>query len=161
MTDGIRFSELLAYNRLETARWKEWFQNHPDALDAPCDIAGGKSVKDLLFHVFFVELHFAHMVLSLPKPDHNVLPRTTLDELFGVSEDAARKTQQFLSRGTTQEWSESLPLGFRDVKASRRKMLAQAFLHGVHHRGQLAMILRQLGFKDLWVHDIVITNALE
>jgi len=161
VTDGIRFSELLAYNQLETARWKEWFRNHPDALDVPCDTAGGKTVRDLLFHVFFVELHFAQMVLSLSKPDHNLLPRATLDELFGISEDAARKTEHFLSRGTPEEWIEPLPLGFRDVKASRRKMLAQAFLHGIHHRGQLAMILRQQGFKDLWVHDIVITNALE
>ena len=160
MTDGIRFSELLAYNRLETARWKEWFRNHPHALDAPCDIAGGKTVKDLLFHVFFVELHFAHMAGSLPKPDHNLLPRATLDELFGVSEDATRKTEQFLSSATSSEWDETIPLGFRDAKATRRKMLAQAFLHGVHHRGQLAVILRQQGFKDLWVHDIVITNAL-
>lgn len=64
-------------------------------------------------------------------------------------------------RFSPETLAESLPLGFRDVKATRRKMLAQAFLHGVHHRGQLAVILRQQGFKDLWVHDIVLTNALE
>lgn len=161
MTEGIRFSELLAYNRLETARWKEWFGNHPEALDAPCDIAGGKTVRDLPFHIFFVELHFAHMVLSLPKPDYAALPRATLDELFAVSEEAARKTNEFLGRATPEEWTESLPLGFRDVKASRRKMLAQAFLHGIHHRGQLAVILRQQGFKEPWVHDIVLSNALD
>jgi uncharacterized damage-inducible protein DinB len=161
MIDGIRFSELLAYNQLETARWKEWFRNHPEAFDAACDIAGGTTVKDLLFHVFFVELHFAHKVLSLPKPEYKAVPRATLDELFSVSEQAAHKTKQFLESSAPEAWAEALPLGFRDVKATRRKMLAQAFLHGVHHRGQLAVILRQQGFKDLWVHDIVLTNALE
>jgi len=116
--EGIRFSELLEYTRQETARWKDWFRSHPDALDIPCDIAGGKTVRDLLFHIFVVELHFAHRILSLPKPDHNLLPRATLDELFGVSEEAAGKTEQFLSRGTPQEWTEQISLGFRDAKAS-------------------------------------------
>lgn len=161
MTEGIRFSEFLAYNRQETARWKEWFGKHPAALDAPCDVAGGKTVRDLLFHVFFVELHFAHKALSLPRPDYTVIPRATLEELFAVSEVAAGKIEQFLDRATSEQWAELLPLGFGDVKASRRKMLAQAFWHGVHHRGQLAVILRQQGFPEGWVHDIVVSNALE
>ena len=161
MNDGIRFSELLAYNQQETARWKDWFRSHPEALAAPCDIARGKTVADLLFHIFLVELNFAHFVLALPRPDFNSLPRATLDELFGISEDAGRKIRQFLDSSKPEQWSEPLPLGSRDLKATRRKMLAQAFLHGVHHRGQLAAHLRQLGFKDEWVHDILLSTVLE
>lgn len=161
MNDGIRFSELLAYNEHETALWKDWFRKHPQALDSPCDIAGGETVRDLVFHIFVVELHFAHMAASLPKPDYASIPHATLDELFAVSENAAVKLRRFLEGAEPEQWNEQLPLGFRDVKASRRKMLAQAFLHGVHHRGQLAVMLRQQGFKDSWVHDILLTNALE
>jgi len=161
VNEGIRFSELLAYTEQETARWKAWFQAHPEALQAPCDISGSTTVKDLLFHVFFVELHFAHAVLSLPKPDYNTIPRASLDELFAVSQEAAGKMRRFLERSAPGEWADPLPIGFRDIKATRRKMLAQAFLHGVHHRGQLAAMLRQQGFKDLWIHDILMTNAME
>jgi uncharacterized damage-inducible protein DinB len=161
MNDGIRFSELLAYNEEETARWKEWFRNHPEALDAPCDIARGKTVADLVFHIFVVELNFAHLVMALPRPDFGSLPHATLDELFGISEEAARKIHQFLDGSQPQGWDEVLPLGFREIKATRRKMLAQAFLHGVNHRGQLAAHLRQRGFKDEWIHDILMSTALQ
>ena len=161
MNEGIQFAELLAYTQQETARWKAWFRDHMEALDVPCDIAGGKTIRDLLFHIFFVELNFAHLVQSLPKPDYTTLPRKSLDELFGVSEDAAEKIRQLFASVTDQQLTESLPIGFRDLKASRRKMLAQVFVHGIHHRGQLAFILRQRGFKDLWIHDILISDAMK
>lgn len=161
MNDGIRFSELLVYNEQETAHWKAWFRTHPEALELPCDIARAKTVADLLFHIFAVELNFARLVLGLPKPDFSALPRATLDDLFGVSEDAARAIREFLEDVTPEQWSESLPLGFRDIKATRRKMLAQAFVHGIHHRGQLAALLRQMGYEDGWVHDILMSEALE
>lgn len=161
MNEGIRFSELLSYNQLETSRWKDWFRAHPAALDAPCDIAGGKTVSDLLFHIFAVELSFAHSILGLPKPVFNSLPHATLDELFEINQDAARKIQNFLDDSKPEQWSDPVSIGFREVKATPRKMLAQAFLHGVQHRGQLAVILRQQGFKDPWVHDIVMTDVMK
>jgi uncharacterized damage-inducible protein DinB len=159
VNDGIRFSELLAYNQQETARWKEWFAAHPEALNVPCDIAGGKTIADLLFHIFSVELVYAHIVSNLPRPDFQTLPRSTADELFGISEEAARKIGELLRSVTGEQWDQTLPLGSRDIKASRRKMLSQAFLHGVHHRGQMANILRQQGFKQEWIHDILLSSA--
>ena len=161
MNDGIKFSELLAYNQQETAHWKDWFAKHPEALTAPCDIAGGQTVADVLLHIFAVELTFAHLVLTVPRPDFATLPHATLDELFGISENAAGKIRYFLNNAQPDQWTEKLSLGPRDIKASRRKMLAQAFLHSVHHRGQLAAHLRQQGFKDAWVHDILLSSALE
>jgi uncharacterized damage-inducible protein DinB len=40
-------------------------------------------------------------------------------------------------------------------------MVAQAFLHGIHHRGQLATFLRQQGLDGMWVHDLILTNVME
>ncbi len=47
------------------------------------------------------------------------------------------------------------------MKVSPRKMLIQAILHGVHHRGQLATFLRQQGFKQDWTHDIILSSVVE
>lgn len=108
-----------------------------------------------------MELNFSHIVNGLPRPDFKALPRGSLDELFGVSEEAAAKVRKFLATVTPERWREVIPLGFRDIKATRRKMLAQAFLHSVHHRGQLAAFLRQQGYADGWVHDILMSDAIQ
>jgi uncharacterized damage-inducible protein DinB len=40
-------------------------------------------------------------------------------------------------------------------------MVAQALLHGVHHRAQLATFLRQEGFGGLWMHDLIASDVME
>jgi len=38
--------------------------------------------------------------------------------------------------------------------------MAQVELHGVHHRAQLATLLRQQGYKQDWIHDIVLSDVM-
>ena len=159
MDPGVRFSELLAYNEYETVRWKNFFEKHSAALDLSFDVAG--TVRDLVVHVFQTELFFASLLNGNAKPEFDRLPSATLEELFAIHADAAVKFQQALATLTTEQWDEVLPLGFRDFKASRRKMLLQAMLHGVHHRAQLATFLRQQGFKQDWIHDILMSSAMQ
>jgi len=40
-------------------------------------------------------------------------------------------------------------------------MMMQAIWHSVNHRGQLATFLRQQGFKQDWIHDFLLSNAME
>ncbi|MBZ5654584.1 MAG: hypothetical protein LAO56_04810 [Acidobacteriia bacterium] len=159
MNDGIRFSELLAYTAEENRRWKEWFQKHPQAMEVPCDIAG-PTVHHLLLHIFTADLLFAHRLLGLAPPDFKPLPHATIDELFAIGEGAAEKMSQFMERARSEDWNELVPLGSRDLKPSKRKMMAQAELHGVHHRAQLATLLRQQGYKQDWIHDILLSDAM-
>jgi len=160
MDSAITFSELLTYTEIETRRWKEWFTAHPEALDRPCDIAKAGTVRALLLHIFATELFFAHSILDLPMPDWANLRSQTLDELFGMSDDACNKFREFFSQAKTEDWGQSKDLGFANLKASKRKMVAQAFLHGVHHRSQLATFLPQEGFDGTWVHDLILTDVM-
>jgi uncharacterized damage-inducible protein DinB len=160
MNDGIRFFELLAYTTEENRRWKEFFRERPQAIDLPCDIAGSPTVHNLLLHIFTTDLYFAHRLLGLAPPDFKALPHATIDELFAIGEGAAGKSRQFLDRASEEDWNEVTPLGFRDLQASKRKMMAQAALHGVHHRAQLATLLRQQGYKQDWIHDIVVSDVM-
>jgi uncharacterized damage-inducible protein DinB len=158
--DGIRFTELLAYTEEENRRWKKWFCKHPQAINLPCDIAGSPTVHELLLHVFVTDLYFAHRVSGLDLPDFKALPHATVDELFAIGEGAAGTFRKFMETARPGDWNETVPLGFNDRTASKRKMITQALLHGVHHRAQLATLLRQQGLKQDWVHDIILSDVL-
>jgi uncharacterized damage-inducible protein DinB len=161
MDPGLPFADLLAYNADETNHWKRWFGENTAALDLPCDVAGAGSVRNLLLHIFATELFFANRVLDLPKVDYDNLPRGTLDELFAIHTEAHNKFQELLAKASLEEWSTPVPLGFRDFKASKRKMVAQAIWHSINHRGQLATFLRQQGFKQDWIHDILASRVMD
>jgi uncharacterized damage-inducible protein DinB len=160
MDPGIPFADLLAYNADETEHWKRWFTEHPAALDLPCDVAGAGTVRKLLFHIFAAELVFANLVLDEPRPKYETLPQGTLEDLFGISAEAHAKFQQFLAASAPDQWTTPIPVGFGTLEASKRKMLTQAMLHGVNHRGQLATFLRQQGFKQAWTHDFILSKVM-
>ena len=161
MDDGIRFLDLLAYTEIEHAKWKQFFVMHPQALDLPCDVAGSGTIRELVFHIFAVNLNFANMLLDLERPDFKALPHATLEELFAIDEDASRKLRQFLEKARPEDWTTKASLGFIKKDVSKRKMMTQAMLHGVHHRAQLATALRQQGLKQDWMHDFVLSDAME
>jgi uncharacterized damage-inducible protein DinB len=161
MHDGIQFSDLLAYTEAEHARWKQFFAQHPGALDLPCDVASSGTIRELVFHIFVVNLFFAHRLLGLDLLDFKTLPHSSLEELFAVDEGASRKLRTFLENVRPEDWETKLPLGFIDRSVSKRKMLSQAMLHGVHHRAQLATALRQQGLKQDWKHDLILSDVME
>lgn len=159
MDSGVSFSELLAFTAEENRRWKRWFGEHPQALDLPCDIAGSTTVRTLLLHIFGVDLRYAHLLLALDRPDFKLLPHATVDELFAIGERADGKLREFIARASSKDWDEIVALGFLDLKASKRKIMTQVALHGVHHRAQLATFLRQQGYKQDWMHDFVLSGV--
>ena len=161
MDAGITFTELLDYTEDETQHWKQWFAEHPDALDRPCDIGKAGTARQLLAHIFATEVFFSGAVNDLPRVDWKQLPSGTLDELFGMHDDAFRGLREFFSRAQARNWNEIRDLGFRDLKVSKRKMVAQGLLHGVNHRAQLATFLRQQGFDGLWVHDLILSKVMD
>jgi uncharacterized damage-inducible protein DinB len=161
MDPGISFADLLAYNSEETDRWKRWFGEHPAALDLPCDVAGAGIVRKLLLHIFATELFFAHRLLDLPKLDYETPPHQTLENLFAISEQARDQFQEFLAKAPLEDWTKAVALGFRDFKASKRKMMMQVIMHSIHHRGQLATFLRQQGLKQNWTHDFLMSQVME
>jgi len=61
--NSVGFSELLDHTQQESRRWHDWFNQHPQALDVPIDIAGSATVRDLLSHIVFVDLLFAEWLL--------------------------------------------------------------------------------------------------
>jgi len=155
---GIQFEELLAYTEEESRRWKQFLRTHPQALGLPLDIA--ESVRELVKHIFAVELFFANLVTG-KKADLNQPTATTLDEIFGLGERAASVYRDFFVRASPEQWAEKLELSRIGVRASRRKMVTQALTHSMRHWAQIATFLRQQGFKQDWRHDFLVSKAME
>jgi uncharacterized damage-inducible protein DinB len=160
MDSAVTFTELLLYSEHETKRWKEWFASHPEALDVPFAIANGNDVRGLLAHIFGVELMFANAVSNGPRPEWQELRARAEDDVFGISEEAYKKFGEFVQSAKPEDWNEVKDVGFKGIKASKRKMLTQALLHGVQHRGQLATHLREHGFGEMWAHDLILTDVM-
>jgi uncharacterized damage-inducible protein DinB len=160
MTGGITFEELLAYNDEENRRWKDFFSRHPEALELPLDIAG--TVRDLVLHIFSVELFFANSIGAGGRVDVDTLFRDSLDAIFGLSSLAAKRFREFIAQATPADWEEKVELGGAlQVSASRRKMLAQALTHSMRHWAQIATFLRQNGYKQERQHDFLLSKAMD
>jgi len=155
---GILFEEFLAYTEEENQRWKQFFLTHPQALDLPLDIAG--TVRELVQHIFAVDLFFASLV-TRQSADPNQAPARTLKEMFAAGEKAASMYRGFFVQATPEQWEERIELSRIGLKASRRKMVAQALTHSVRHWAQIATFLRQQGFKQDWNHDFLLSKAME
>ena len=160
MDSAITFTELLLYTEQETRRWKEWFALYPEALEVPFLIANAKNVRGLLLHIFRAETIFANAISNDPRPDWQELQARAADDLFKVHEDAVRKFREFIRSAQPEDWDEVKDVGFSGIRASKRKMFAQAILHGVQHRGQLATHLREQGFAEMWAHDFILTDLM-
>ena len=159
MIDGISFSELLDYSLEESGRWRQFFARYPQALDLPLDIAG--SVRQLVLHIFAVELYFANAISGLEREDPDQMPIETLDDIFAVEEKATRRFREFFAKATPEDWKQSVELGRINLKASKRKLVAQALTHSMRHWAQIATFLRQSGFKQEWTHDLLLSKAME
>jgi uncharacterized damage-inducible protein DinB len=158
MKDGLQFSEWLAYNREETRRWQEFFRARPEALDLPLDIAG--TVRGLVQHIFTVELYFADKLSDL-NAQRERGAGLTFDEMFAMSGEADRKYQEFQARAQAEDWDELVELRLGGLKASKRRLVVQALTHSMRHWAQIATFLRQQGFKQDWIHDFLMSDAMK
>jgi uncharacterized damage-inducible protein DinB len=167
---AISLGELLAYDEHETNRWREWFSKQPpELLNTKTGIMAmpeGDDLRWLLFHIFAVQLRYAQWILNLPlmtREEMIALPRTTLDELFAIGDQARKLLAEFAAKTTIEELAEVVEYSspkFK-MKASKRKCFLQAILHGDRHWAQIAVLVREDGYKTDWTHDFIMSPTME
>ncbi len=160
----VTFDELLRHNEEETARWRRFFDAHPQALEVP--LSGEiPDVRQMLRHIFAVELIYAETVRGITRAKivYKDFPYGSLAELFGMNDTARQHFRHALQQ--TTDWNEKLKYGDKErnfwITASRRKMFVHAMLHSLRHWAQLATALRQAGHKQDWMHDFIFTEVME
>ncbi len=164
MEIGVSFQELMHYNDAETRRWREFLEQHCDALDVQVDIAGAKDIRGLIVHIFAVELRYAERLLGAAATPYEQLPAGPLNEIFSIADTARQKLRHFLARTTDADLRTVLTFETRTagtLSSSKRKIVGHVLLHGIRHWAQIATALRQNGYKQDWPHDFIFTDALE
>ncbi|HVO63240.1 MAG TPA: DinB family protein [Terriglobales bacterium] len=161
----ISFAELLEANEGETAKWHKWFDEQPSAvLDVPLSIALAKDVREFLLHIFAVELRYAERLQGLVVTDYQTLSTGSIAELFGIGERAHALFHEYLATVTDSDLAVVLEFPTRTagvVRASKRKLVLHALLHGVRHWAQLATALREAGHPTNWGKDFLYSEAME
>jgi uncharacterized damage-inducible protein DinB len=161
---AITFSELLRYTDGETRRWHSWMAEQPAAiLDESLGEGRIGTIRELLVHVFAVELRYAQRLLDEPVTSFESLPRDSLDAIFAIGAEGRRKLAGYLSTDPAPDLDRLLT--FQTLTAgtqsgSARKIVAHSILHGIRHWAQIAMVLRQRGYPPQWFHDVLMSDAL-
>lgn len=160
---GLSFGELLDYASEETNHWRDWFAKNPPALDLACDIAGTKTVREVVLHIVAVQMRYAERLLNQPVTEYGELGSKTAAELFTLAEKSAEDLRSFAVSANDADWDGSLTFPTRSagtLTASRRKIFVHALLHGIRHWAQLATFLRQQGYAQDWPHDFIFTKVI-
>ncbi|HMF89201.1 MAG TPA: DinB family protein [Candidatus Angelobacter sp.] len=158
---AITFREMLAYTDFLAQRWLDYFKKNEPALAVE---VGGRTptLRDLVSHIFQVELFFANLLFdpaATPTARPPNLESPSLDALERMHQEAHQKLCQYVGSVSEETLRQARKLG--PTTASNRKILAQATLHGVHHWAQVATEVRQAGFPTLPPQDIIISPAME
>ncbi|HXA85328.1 MAG TPA: DinB family protein [Candidatus Dormibacteraeota bacterium] len=160
---GLSFGELLDYCADENNHWRDFFTQHPDALELPADIAGTKNVREVVLHIVAVQMRYAERLLNMPITQYDALESKSGEELFALSRKSLEDLRSFAIAANDADWDGMLTFPTRsagDLTASRRKIFIHTLLHSVRHWAQLATHLRQMGFRQDWQHDFIASGVI-
>jgi uncharacterized damage-inducible protein DinB len=146
--------DLIAWNEKTATNWQRLLASHPELLTQSCDIAGTKTVAELLQHIVAVELRYAERLADLPVSDYANIPFGTVESLYATHDRAMAIFQQLLAEGIN--WDEPLEFTTRTMgsaRSTRKAIFFHALLHGIRHYAQLASLVRQHGVKPDWPMD--------
>lgn len=164
MEDGVGFSELLAYTDAETERWRAWLgQQPPEVLQVRIGEGTRTTVRDLIGHIFAVELRYAQRLLALPETSYEELEMGSLDALWRIHRDARHRLRAYLESMPPGERERVLTFNTRTLgplSATAHKIVMHTFLHGIRHWAQIATALRQAGHGPQWEHDWLLSDVV-
>ena len=157
---SLSAEEILAWNEKTAQGWRRFLIAHPELLAQPCDIAGTKSVAELLQHIVAAQLRYAERLAGLPISDYAAIPFDSVESIYAVHDRSVVIFQQLLASDV--DWSEPIDFVTRTagtLHSDRKTILFHALLHGIRHYAQLASLVRQCGVKSDWPMDYLFMNV--
>lgn len=161
---ALSFRELLRYTEQETERWERWLAAHPEALDVTVGEGRFATVRGVIHHIFAVERRYADRLRDEPVTGYEAIATGSVAELFASGRDARSRLAEYLAGASDESLGRELEfqtLSAGTQRASARKVVAHALVHGIRHWAQLATVLRQQGHATEWFHDLLMSDALD
>jgi uncharacterized damage-inducible protein DinB len=152
--------EVLAWNEKTAQGWRKLLTDHPELLTQPCDIAGTKSVAELLQHIVAAQLRYAERLAGLPISDYATIPFDSVESIYAIHDRATNIFQQLFA--SEIDWNEPIDFTTRTMgtlRSNRKTILFHALLHGIRHYAQLATLIRQHGVKPDSPMDYLFMHA--
>jgi uncharacterized damage-inducible protein DinB len=140
--------EILAWNEKTALGWRQLLTSHPELLSQPCDIAGSKTVAELLQHIVAAQLRYAERLAGLPISDYATIPFDSVDSLYAIHDRAIAIFRALIV--SDSNWDEPLEFTTRSrgsLLSNRKTILFHALLHGIRHYAQLATLVRHCGVQ--------------
>jgi uncharacterized damage-inducible protein DinB len=159
---ALSADELLAWNERTSNGWRKLLTEHPELLSLPCDIAGTKTIAELMQHIVAVELRYAERLASLPPTDYAAISFASVEEIFATHDHAITTLRSLIASDI--DWNERIDFVTRTwgpASSSRRTILFHAILHGIRHYAQLATLVRHHGAKPDWLTDDYLLMDIE
>lgn len=164
MEEGVTFRELLAYTGAETERWYAWLRDQPaEVLEVRIGEGSRTTVRDLIGHIFAVEMRYAQRLLDLPVTAYEELEMGSLDALWQIHRDGRHRLLTYLESMPPGERQREMTFQTRtlgELSATAHKIVIHTFLHGIRHWAQIATALRQAGYPPQWEHDWLLCDAV-
>jgi uncharacterized damage-inducible protein DinB len=157
---ALTAEEILAWNEKTAQGWRQLLTRHPELLTQSCDIAGTKTVAELLQHIVAAELRYAERLSDLPISDYATIPFDSVDSIYSTHDRATALFKQLFVSDIN--WDDPLDFTTRTMgtlHSNRKTILFHALLHGVRHYAQLASLVRRCGVKPDWPMDYLFMHA--
>jgi uncharacterized damage-inducible protein DinB len=164
---SIAFAELLEYERETLARWSEYLAAHPEALDLPFAPSGDArlaTVRGVVHHLVAVERRYADRLAGEPPTPYESIPSDSAGSLMAAARDANARLARWLEGADGAALARVLEfqtISAGTQRASARKIVAHALLHGVRTWAQLATVVRLHGLPTAGGHDLLMSRALD
>lgn len=163
MSLSITFDELSRYTSGERDKWRGWFLEHADALEAPVQ-PGGRlpTVGKLIDHIFLVERRHLQRLAGEPLADRTGLTGNNAAPLFDYGASVRRELEQYVADLGEDEAEQVRTFEVRDGQwpMTPRKLLFHILLHETRHWAQIALAVRLAGFEPPGDHDLFYSKAL-
>ncbi|HJP86414.1 MAG TPA: DinB family protein [Gemmatimonadaceae bacterium] len=159
---ALSFEVLLEYTSIEHHRWQDWFEANAAAWRIPFASPPTSTIGGLVNHIFGVELRYTQRLRDEQVSEWDeLLVHTSIEDVFALGDNARALLVEFLTRASEDELDRVLTfrtLTAGTVTASKHKIAANIFLHGIRHWSQIATVVRQHGFATDWPHDMLLAD---
>ena len=152
--------EVMKWNESTSKHWRGFLAGNPAVLGIACDIAGTKTVGELMQHIVAVELRYAERIAQVAETPYEQVAHDSVEAIYATHDRAIGMMKEALAGET--DWERRIEFQTRSygaMRASVKTIYFHAMLHGIRHYAQLGTLVRQHGYKQAWMGDYLMMGV--
>ena len=160
----LGYDELLRYTNEERAKWRRYFMDHPDTVEAALQ-PGGRlpTVGKMIDHIFLVERRHLQRMRGEPLSSETGLIGNNAVPLFDYGASVRRELEQYVADLDEDVANQVRTFEVREQRwpMTPRKLLFHILVHEIRHWAQIALAVRLAGIDPPGDHDLFYSSALK